>query len=708
MKIIFNFLTFTLLSIFTLAANPKDYAKYVDTRIGTEGSGLGCGFTFVAATYPFGMVQFGPSFFSPQKGIVINQMSGAGCPNMGNFPTIPIAGRLSESPNDMNKFPKYKELTNTSAGQLSAVMPDGVKYDATASKRSAIARFFFPNSSSENTVIIGSGVNATYIDNAFIRITSASTCEGFADGGEFCGSPTRYKVYFAAEFNKEATILGTWINSDKYDGVLTAGGKNTGAYFTFNTEDGEPIEYKIAISYVSIENARENLKLDNAKRDFEQVKEDCVESWNDYLGVIDVEGESEDRKTQFYTALYHSLLHPNVFNDVNGEYIGSDFQIYKLPKGKDAYTTWSGWDTYRTQSQLIAMLYPKEASMMMESCVNFADQTGGYGRWIAANIETGIMHGDPIPIIIANTYAFGARDFDLERAYKHMINGATKVGLLSQNVTVRPGLMNYINNGFENASLCLEYTSADYAIGKFAINAIGDKKQGEELIERANNWKNLFDPSTNWLRSRWAHDGNWKDPDHDWREATKVNYFWMVPYDLETLIDTIGGKKVASDRLDQLFVRLDASYEEQHFAAGNEPNFLAPWVYNWTDRPYMASNVIHRIFNELYTSKPDGLPGNDDCGAMGAWYVFASIGLYPVIPGDAGFAFNAPQFEKITIKLGNGNLVEINGGGMDKYIHSIKLDGKRYKSTWLDWADISNGAEIDFVTKSKPNTKWGL
>lgn len=261
-------------------------------------------------------------------------------------------------------------------------------------------------------------------------------------------------------------------------------------------------------------------------------------------GKIEVHSDNPDKLTQFYTHWYHTLIHPNIFNDINGEYIGADFAVHKVTFGREYYTTFSGWDTYRTQCQLLAMFYPQEASDMMQSAIDFAEQAGGYGRWIAANIETGVMHGDPMSIIIANTYAFGAQNFDIQTAYKHMKRGACTPGTYSQNVEVRPGLSNYIEKGIENASLCLEYVSSDYAIGQFALQAMKNKKEASFFMKRSLNWKNLYDPSTRWLRSRHNHDLNWKHPDHDWREATKENYFWMVPHNLETLIDTIGGKKL--------------------------------------------------------------------------------------------------------------------------------------------------------------------
>lgn len=703
-------LIYCLMPLFsmTVSVSNEDYSKKVDTRIGTEGSGLGCGFTFVGAAYPFGMIQFTPSFFSPQKGIVVNQMSGAGCPHLGNFPVLPLNGEINKSPDNMEGYPRYDSVLESRAGLLSLKMNENIICHTTVSKRSGVVQFVFPEGEQKGSVLIGSGVSSTFLTNALVRITSSSSCEGFSEGGEFCGYPTDYRVFFVAEFNRGAVEVGTWSKQQIVKDRKQVGGNQSGAYFTFDTQSNQTVEYKIAISYVSIENARENLQKDNRSRDFETVSADTRNEWNKHLGKFAVTSANQDRVNQFYTHWYHTLIHPNIFNDVNGEYLGADYQVHKVPEGKEHYTTFSAWDTYRTQSQLLAMLYPVESADMMQSAIDFAEQAGGYGRWVTANIETGVMHGDPMPIIIANTYAFGGRNFDVYAAYKHMKNGATVPYLFSQNVEVRPGLKNYMKKGIENASLCLEYTSADYAIGQFVLQALGNEEDASFFVHRAGNWKNLYDASTNWLRSRNTGDMSWKNPDDDWREATKENYFWMVPYDLKALIDTMGGKQVASARLDSLFVRLDASYDDHHFAAGNEPDFQVPWIYNWTDKPYKTSEVIHRIVEEMYTSKPTGLPGNDDCGSMGAWYVFASLGLYPMVPGVAEFSLNAPLFEYIKVQLPAGELIIKGGSPSKSYVTSMKLNGKRNNSSSLLWSKISEGAVLEYQLSKAANRKWGL
>ena len=696
----------TMLMIFVSSSIfAQQLSMVVDPQIGSEGSGLGCGYNFVGATYPFGMVQLTPSFFSPHKGFVINQLSGAGCPNMGNFPVLPLAGPLNVSPNSMNSFKKYKSIKKVHAGFLSLEMSDLTIADLTASKRSGIANFNFDKETKIGTVVIGSGVSSTNVRNAMINITSDNSCEGFAEGGDFCGSQTNYKIYFAVEFNRSSISEGTWVKNTLLKGANEAFGKNSGAYFSFDTTTNSEVNYRISISYVSIENAKENLKASRIGGGFRAYKKNAEAAWDSSLSKITIESPNTDRKTQFYTHLYHSLIHPNTVSDVNGDYMGADFKVYKT-KLDDQYSSFSVWDTYRTQAQLVAMLYPKKSSEMMQSLVDFAEQSGGYGRWILANIETGIMQGDPTPILISNSHAFGATNFDLNKAYDYMKRGATIPLLRSQEQEIRPYLTEYMRDGHTFASMMLEYTSSDFAIGQFALQALNLKQDASYFVNRSQNWKNIYNPKNKWLNSKYPN-GKWKDIEYDWREATYKNYFWMVPYNLKELIDTLGGSKVAVKRLDTFFERLDASYEDAWFAAGNEPDFQAPWIYNWTDNSYKTSEVVHRVFDEMYTSEATGLPGNDDLGTMGAWYVFASIGIYPMIPGVAGFSVNTPQFEKAIINLPQGPLTITGGSTKTPYINSLKINGKKYKSTWIDWGFIKNGGTIDFESSKTPNKIWG-
>lgn len=688
------------------AQNTGDsYARQVNTLIGTKGIGLASGYLYPGATYPYGMVQFTPSYFSKRSGFVINQLSGAGCEHMGNFPTFPLKGKLKTSPGNFLDHRINITEEQGHAGYYEAMVQEDIKAMLTVTERTGMAAYEYPAGQEYGTVIIGGGISATPIEQAAIVITAPNKCEGYAEGGNFCGLRTPYKVYFVAEFNTDALESGTWKRNELKPNTTFAEGDYSGVYFTFDVSKKKNIQYKIGVSYVSVENARENLKAENGGWDFAQIQSQAETKWNHYLGKIEVEGSNPDRITQFYTHLYRSFIHPNVCSDVNGEYIGADFRVHK--SRTKHYTSFSNWDTYRTQIQLLAMLDPEVASDIVVSHQLFAEESGGsFPRWVMANIETGVMQGDPTSVLISNAYAFGARNYDPKPILKIMRKGAEEPGAKSQAIETRPGLRQYLDKGYYDASIQLEYTSADFAIGQFALRAVGDEFASWRYFHFARSWKNLYNPETSWLQSR-NSDGSWKPLTDDFRESTYKNYFWMVPYDIAGLVEIIGGNAKAEKRLDEFFTRLDAGYNDAWFASGNEPSFHIPWIYNWIGCPYKTQAVINRVLNEQYSSKIDGLPGNDDLGTMGAWYVFACIGLYPEIPGIGGLTINTPIFPSVKVHLKEGDLVIKGGSEKNIYIKSMKLDGKPYDSTWLDWERLCKGATIEYGTSGKPDVKWG-
>ena len=683
----------------------SNYARQVNTLIGTKGVGLTSGYLYPGATYPYGMVQFTPSYFSKRSGFVINQLSGGGCEHMGNFPTFPVKGKLKMSPDNILNYRINISEEKGHAGYYEAKVQEDIHAKLTVTERTGMASYEYSADQQYGTVIIGGGISATPIDQAAIVITAPNKCEGYAEGGNFCGLRTPYKVYFVAEFDTDALESGTWKRDELKPNTTFAEGEYSGVYFTFDVNKKKNIQYKIGVSYVSVENARENLKAENTGWDFLQIQNQAESKWNHYLGKIEVEGTNPDRTTQFYTHLYRSFIHPNVCSDVNGEYMGADFKVHK--SRSKHYTSFSNWDTYRTQIQLLSILDPEVASDIVISHQLFAEEAGGaFPRWVMANIETGVMQGDPTPILISNAYAFGARNYDPKPIFKTMRKGAEEPGAMSQEVEARPGLKQYLDKGYYNASIQLEYTSADFAIAQFALHAVGDEFASWRYFHFARSWKNLYNPETGWLQSR-NPDGSWKPLTEDFRESTYKNYFWMVPYDIAGLIEIIGGKAAAEKRLDEFFTRLDAGYNDAWFASGNEPSFHIPWIYNWVGTPYKAQEIINRVLNEQYSSKIDGLPGNDDLGTMGAWYVFACIGLYPEIPGVGGFTVNTPIFSSVKIHLKKGDMVIKGGSEKNIYIKSMKLNGKPYDSTWIDWDQLNNGATIEYTTSSKPDVKWG-
>ena len=683
----------------------SNYARQVNTLIGTKGVGLTSGYLYPGATYPYGMVQFTPSYFSKRSGFVINQLSGGGCEHMGNFPTFPVKGKLKMSPDNILNYRINISEEKGHAGYYEAKVQEDIHAKLTVTERTGMASYEYSADQQYGTVIIGGGISATPIDQAAIVITAPNKCEGYAEGGNFCGLRTPYKVYFVAEFDTDALESGTWKRNELKPNTTFAEGEYSGVYFTFDVNKKKNIQYKIGVSYVSVENARENLKAENTGWDFLQIQNQAESKWNHYLGKIEVEGTNPDRTTQFYTHLYRSFIHPNVCSDVNGEYMGADFRVHK--SRSKHYTSFSNWDTYRTQIQLLSILDPEVVSDIVISHQLFAEEAGGaFPRWVMANIETGVMQGDPTPILISNAYAFGARNYDPKPIFKTMRKGAEEPGAMSQEVEARPGLKQYLDKGYYNASIQLEYTSADFAIAQFALHAVGDEFASWRYFHFARSWKNLYNPETGWLQSR-NPDGSWKPLTEDFRESTYKNYFWMVPYDIAGLIEIIGGKAAAEKRLDEFFTRLDAGYNDAWFASGNEPSFHIPWIYNWVGTPYKAQEIINRVLNEQYSSKIDGLPGNDDLGTMGAWYVFACIGLYPEIPGVGGFTVNTPIFSSVKVHLKKGDMVIKGGSEKNIYIKSMKLNGKPYDSTWIDWDQLNNGATIEYTTSSKPDVKWG-
>lgn len=688
-----------------LAMRAQTPAEYVNTTIGTKLNGFKSGYCVPGATRPFGMVQFTTPIANKEIGFCINQVN-AGCGHMGNFPTLPMKGALKFSPELMTGGKVQVSDEKGHAGYYTAKVQDDIQAEFAATLRTGIARYTFPEAEKQNSVIIGGGIAASMIDRAAIVITSPHSCEGFADGGNFCGRKTPYTVYFVAEFDTDAAETGIWKGDRLTRGGSFAEGAVSGAYFTFNN-DGKPVQYKIGISYVSVENARENLRTENPGWDFDGIRAGGEAEWNSLLSKIEVKGRDRMRTVQFYTHLYHVFMGPNVFSDVNGEYMGADFKIHTTSRTE--YTNFSNWDTYRTQIQLISMLVPDVASDVVVSHQHFAEQCGdAFPRWVMGGIETGIMQGDPSAILISNAWAFGARQYDPKPLWRIMRHCATTPGVTCQGWEVRPHLKDYMEKGYTNASLQLEYDCADFAISRFALDACNDAFAQVEFQGRAQNWKNLYNPENGWLQCR-DENGNWRPFTkswEDWDEASYQAYFWYVPFNLKGLIDIAGGTDVAMAKLDEHFRAIDGLPFDDWFAGGNEPSFQIPWTYNWLGRPDKTSAMVNRIINELYFVAVDGLPGNDDMGTMGAWYVFACMGMYPMIPGVGGFTLNTPIFEEIVMHLPKGD-VRITGGSENRiYTKALKLDGKPVDRAWIDLEDICNGAELVYTTSDKA-TSWG-
>ena len=743
----------------TPAARPFDAARYVNPFVGTANSplpdylgGNASGNTFPGATLPFGMVQFSPDTergFGPEdrgsyvyrdnaiRAFSLTHLSGPGCPVFGDVPLMPIAGRVEKSPatspgDYVAKFSHDKEAA--SPGFYEVALESGVKVRLTATTRTGFAVFDFP-SGSPATLLVNVGRNATGVQEAEWRAEGDRRMTGMVASGAFCGTRNRYVLYFAAEFDRPFASYGSWDGERVLPGVSPArGGRQTGGFVTFDSTSSDTVRMKVGLSYVSAEKARANLRAESQGWDFEEVHRRARARWNEALGRVFVRGGTEAETRLFYTALYHTLLHPTTFGDADGEYTGFDDRVHRA-QGHTQYTNFSGWDIYRSHSPLVAWLFPEEASDMAQSLVNMAEQGGGgLPKWPVANDESGAMYGDPAVPIIASTWAFGARDFDARAALKSMLKGATDPEAKSKTYLVRPGLADFLKYGYipmeqkglrGSPSVALEYETADFALAQFA-RAQGDVKTHAEMMRRAQLWTRLFDPETRYIRGRWA-DGSWLPgfdfkamlykPELPWRpeshksyvEGNATQYTWMIPHNLRAVIERIGGNEAVVKRLDGFFTELNAGPDRPHFFIGNEPVFPVPWVYNYVGEPWKTQAVTRRVLTELFTPEPGGIPGNDDLGATSSWVVLASLGLYPMIPGVGGFSVNSPLFPEIDIRQKGGWVLMIKGRGASAkspYVQELRLNGRPHESTWIPYDAISRGGVLEFTLGPEPNKRW--
>ncbi len=739
------------------AATSTDFAKWVNPFVGTRpggadhGTGGGAGNTFPGAVAPFGMVQWSPDTVKSQPGgyfyddnaltgFSLTHLSGAGCSTYQDIPFIPYVGEVTTSPatdpsHYTSKFSHANE--HATAGAYDVTLDSGAKVELAATQRTGSARVTYPAGASSTLLVNTSGsVNGT--DDASITI-GKDTISGWATSGRFCGAQNSYRVYFSAKFDTPFASIGTWKNGAVTPGKsaetggakakvaqpngvnasiartatakqqdTTVSGPGSGGYVTFANLTGAQVNVQVGLSFVSVDGAKANLKAENTKKSFDTVAAGARKAWNDQLGKIAVTGGSDADLTTFYTSLYHSLIQPNVFSDVDGQYPGFDGRIHQADKGHAMYTNFSGWDIYRSEVPLLATIDPKETSDIVRSMMAYAEQGGSWDRWTVANDYTGVMNGDPYHIIVSSAYAFGARDFDAQKALLLMIKGATQP---TQGYTERPGLDDYQKLGYVPGAGAdtLEYTSADFSIAQFA-KRLGDSATYTTFMKRAQNWQNLYNPGTGHLQPRNA-DGSFAgtyDPasSQGWVEGNGAQYEWMVPYDLGGVVTAFGGNTATQARLDTFFTQLNAGTQEPYAFMGNEPNSNAPYVYSYAGAPAKTQSIVHRSMDELYNPRPEGLIGNDDLGQMSAWYVWSALGVYPEIPGRAETLLVTPRFEHAVLTTGAGKKVTINAPGTGDYVGGLKVNGGAASKAWLPEALISSGGTLDY-TRSATATAWG-
>ncbi|HEY9184828.1 MAG TPA: GH92 family glycosyl hydrolase [Salegentibacter sp.] len=643
-------------------------------------------------------------------------MSGVGCPDLGVIITMPTTGELET---DHLKYGSTYSEETAKAGYYSVELDKyKVKAEATASTRTGVSRYSFP--AGKANVLLNLGLGLTNEQGAMVHIVSPTEIEGMRTVGSFCynNAEAAYPVYFVAKFSKPAEDFGIWKTPYNYEGEeaqwMTYNGKtrikegftrevmgdSIGAYMTYDFKEPQEIEVKIGVSYVSIENARENLEKEVGNSSFEEVYEQTKEAWNKKLKVVEVQGGSEDDKVIFYTALYHTQIHPNILNDFNGEY--PEIATGKIGKTEGRrYTTFSLWDTYRNYHQLMSLLYPQEQLEMVRSMLAMYDENGWLPKWELNSTETFTMVGDPAAVVLADTYLRGLTDFDVEKAYEAMLKSA----LDTVNNPLRPGLKQYIDNGYVGVdsgipgpvSTTLEYNIADYAIAQLA-KSLGKESDYKMFSDRALSYKKLYNPETGFLQPRYS-DGKWYTPidplaganfekNVGYIEGNAWQYLFMVPHDIDGLMNLMGGSETFENKLDQIF-------NEGYYDMANEPDILYPYLYNYIeDSEYKTSVKVTELIKKYYKNGPDGLPGNDDTGTMSAWVVYSMMGFYPITPANPVYTFTNAVFDSIKINLNprcySEDSILIDSKSMEYTVPSSGFSGSLKKHYFMNHNNLFN------------------
>lgn len=649
-------------------------------------------------------------------------LSGVGCPDLGVILLMPTTGAVET--NHLQYGSAYSKEVSKTAYYSVNIDKYKVKGEFTASKRVGVSKFTFPKG--QSNILLNLGLGLTNEEGAMVKVVSSTEIEGMRTVGSFCyNSPEdAYPVYFVAKFSKPADKFGVWKKTPKYEGVeaqwmgyngktrmmdntiKTVVGDSIATYFTYKFAKEETVEVKIGVSYVSIENARENLEKETGNKNFDAVYKETYDEWNEELSKILVEGGSYQDKVIFYTALYHTLIHPNTLNDINGEYP----KIKRTKIGKTTgtrYTVFSLWDTYRNMHPLTSLVYPKQQSDMIKSMLDMYDENGWLPKWELNSTETFTMVGDPASIVIVDACLKGIQDFDIYKAYYAMLKGADQ----TENNPLRPGLKEYIEKGYLSTnyagpvSTTQEYNTSDYAISLLA-KALGEKDDYKRFTKRSLSYQKLYDKDLKLLRPRLAN-GKWYEPfdpeagsnfqtNVGFIEGNAWQYAFMVPHDIKGLMKLMGGEKAFSDQLQKVF-------DIKQFDMANEPDIAYPYLFNYIKgEEWKSQEMVKKLVREYFRNEPKGLPGNDDTGTMSAWLVYSMMGIYPISPGDPIYTITTPMFDKVTIKLDpryykkESVVIEREINSDDK-IKQIQLDGKPLNSYFISHDAFVNGKTLKVI-----------
>ncbi|GAA3346466.1 GH92 family glycosyl hydrolase [Amorphoplanes nipponensis] len=738
------------------AAAAEDPVALVHPFVGTRNFGN----TFPGASAPFGMVQVSPDTGgqggydyaqSSIYGFSQTHLSGVGCGVAGELPMLPTTGPVGTGDPDQYRSPFSHADEQAEPGYYRVGL---TRYqttaELTATARTGWQKYTFPATGAANVLFNTGRANQPVFDSE-IHVVGDRTVEGRVRAGNFCAGRDDHTVYFTAAFDRPFTATGTWRGS-----ALTPGGRDAagsggnGAWVTFDATEDRDVVVKVGLSYTGLPGARQNLAAETAgSYDFAATRAALRATWAAELDRITVRGGPAERRGVFATALYHSLLHPNLAGDVDGRYLGFDRAVHTA-EGYTPYQNFSLWDTYRPQNQLLELLVPAVARDVALSVVAIGRDGGWLPRWALAASETNIMTGDPVTPFLVEAWSKGLLAGHEREAYALLRRNATARPPAGSPSNGRTGQDFYADRGYvpsglargqdcadrggdndcdHPASATLEYAAADAALALMA-EGLGESADAALFARRGQWYRNLWDSSIGQFRPRTV-EGTWLTPydpvaaDEQFHEGGAYQYQWLVPQDPAGLVRLMGGRAAAERRLDAFFVhdklltdpagtarndwiaRPYDYYAKPTYNPNNEPDLLAPYLYHWVGDPARTATVV-RAAMTLFTTGPDGMTGNDDLGTMSAWYVFSSLGLYPTMSGADFLALSSPQFPSATVRTGGGTLTITAPGVSDanRYIQRVTLNGAPVARNWLAWSAVARGGTLAHTLGSEPSA-WG-
>lgn len=730
-----------------IAYSQNDNSKYVNVFIGTgsvDKNSLS-GSNFPGATYPFGMVQLSPDTKEnpedPCSGYDYNDntivgfshthLNGTGVADLFDFLFMPYDGDLQWFPgNDSTKgyASKFSHSNEKgSPGYYNVILDNGINCEFTATAHSGMHRYSFPENKPYNLIVdLFHSLDkkrpywSCRIISSQIRIIDNKTIEGYRI---ITGWARIRKVYFRAKFSRSFSKNVIKSGKNIYDNVSIGNDTDLKLNLIFDEGNDQPLVIKVGLSSVSLEGARENLNSEVVDFDFEKVKNYTKEIWDKELSCIEVNG-TETQKTIFYTGLYHAFIQPNNIADVNGDYINHNYEVKKSSDGVH-FSTFSLWDTYRAAHPLYTIIQKKLSANFINSMLRQYKDYGYLPIWQLWGEETYCMIGNHAIPVIVDAYFKGIERVDWGIAYDALINSST--------IPHKNSPFNILNKyeyfpedlQTQSVSITLEIAYNDWCVSQIA-KSLGKTEDYEFFIKRSQYYKNLFDKSIGFFRAK-DNKGNWIEPfdplkyggngGYPFTEGNGWQYLWYVPHDVYKFIELLGGEKAFIKKLDEFFT-LEAKPEDVNgnasgfigqYAHGNEPSQHIIYLYNYVNQTWKTQYYSAKVMNEQYTNSPSGYSGNEDCGQMSAWYIFSSLGFYPLNPANGIYCIGSPQFEKAVINLDDGKKFIIktkNSGKENIYIQNIKLNGAEYNKSYITHRDITNGGIIEFTMSNQPNKNW--